>query len=60
MPFLSSVSCIALITPAAVEPDVEVDRARALEQAVQVGVEADQPALDETQPLPHTVTQRET
>ncbi len=43
----------------AVEADIEIDHARAFEQPVHVRIEADQPALHETQSLPHAVTQRE-
>jgi hypothetical protein len=42
-----------------VEADVEIDRSRALEQPVHVGVEADQLALDQAQAFPHAVAQSE-
>ena len=41
------------------QADVELDRARALEQPVEMGVQADQPALDQAQPFPHAVAQHE-
>ena len=41
------------------QADVERDRARALEQPVEMGVEADQPALHQAQPFPDAVAQHE-
>jgi hypothetical protein len=41
------------------QTDVQRDRARALEQAVQVGVQTDEPAAHQAQALPHAVAERE-
>jgi hypothetical protein len=41
------------------QTDVELDRACALEQPVEMGVQADQPAFDQAQPFPDTVAQHE-